>query len=239
MISDDQLTGDLRAADRAAQMGEHDEAIRLMVAASRRTPAKKSKRRGVLIGAGILSALALGGGVAVPVAASAIRTFMAQNVPADTDFGGEAIPDSEYVDPTQPDIDEYVASLYPDELPLAVGDTREGVIGKVSGFNEGLVGTTQEVTFRQQYEAVIYCGWIGQWLAADFEEDLVAREAAAQVMVSAADWEAFNATDGGTSDGRTNMDLVRDAAAGARAGDRSAVLFMNDMQSCNSIRVQK
>jgi len=239
MIGDDELNARLRSADRTHEGADHGDALHALFNDSREGRIKPSRWRRALLGAGIVGAIALGTGVAVPVAATVARQFLAQNVPEMTDFGGEAIPDSEYVDPAQADIDAYIASVYPDDLPLPSGYTSEMLQAKVSSIYNAMEGITQEVTFRRSYEMVAYCGWVDQWLDANATNDQAGSGEAAAMMLAAADWAALNATDGGTSDGSTIMDTFRTVAASARAGDRQAVQSHSDLNECDFLRVSK
>ena len=70
----------------------------------------------------VVSALIVGSVVVIGVGAlpavAAIQAFLAQGVEIPPGAGTEVIPDSDWIDPGAADISEFVASRYPESLPL-------------------------------------------------------------------------------------------------------------------------
>lgn len=224
-MRDEELDRRLAVADRMADV---DVAPRVLDELVERTRdgGRRSRRARLAVVAGGL-ALALGGGIAAaPAVADTVREWLAI-AEWQPDAGGEVLPDSEMIDLSAPDLDEYIASIYPEWLPLAPGRTREQLIAAVieqwSSVPEP--GFTQEVGFRHSFEILVYCDWVGVWLAGD--PGLVVE--ANRVLADAPQWPAFVATDGDII-----VEIMTEVARSAADGDREGVLFVAGMYGCEA-----
>ncbi len=195
MITDEDLS---RRLDRAAAPGRAVDVpsgtIALLVSDARRKAQSASLRRKVTAGvAG--SAVLVGGLIASPAAADAIRQFLVQTVW--TFEGTEVIPDSEVIDTSQSDLGAYIEWVYPEWLPLAPGQTKAGIIEQVRLTHATSSALTQEVSVRRSLETAVYVGWIDEWIAAHQAGDTTRQAAAVAVLKDAPSWPAIVATDGG------------------------------------------
>lgn len=180
------------------------------------------------LGAGIAGLIVLVTGI--PVAATALHDFFVQDVDPGGGAGAERVPGSENVDTSRSDIRQYIESIYPDDLPLPQGYTRESVVDTVVGRNASDPGPTQSIGLTRLLENVSYCGWVGQWLDADTLGDQSRRNEAAGVMADSLTWRGYTATDGGGV-----IEAQRGFAEGAAAGDRHAVLVAQSLNACSGL----
>jgi len=225
-MHDDELDARLRAADRMVGVAIPEADLdRAFDAARNQGRAGHRLRLGIVAGA---VALGLGGGiVAAPAVADTIREWFAV-AEWQPDPAGEVLPDSEMVDLSAPDLAEYIASRYPEWLPLAPGTTRQQLIDAVVGRWQAVpeAGFTQEVGFREDFESLAYCSWVDAWLTSA-DSSVVSR--ATDVMREAIEWPAFVATDGG---GRA--EFLTAYAMAAEAGDRDGVQLAAWQYGCGS-----
>lgn len=228
MIDDEELTQRLsRAGARQRSVAVVPPGtVSLLVADTRRRAESRSLRRKML--AGIGSVAVLGSGiVAAPAAAEVIQQFLAQTGIV---FGGsEVIEDSEFVDTSASDLGAYLESIYPEDLPLAPGQTPEGVIEHVRAERSAQPGITQKVDLVRSLEHAAYIGWIDEWIAANEVGDTERMATAAAMIADAATWPAFVATDAG---GVTYM-MSRYAEAVA-AGDVDAAQELAQVEGADS-----
>lgn len=161
--------------------------------------------------------LVLGAGAAAaPAAADAVREFLAQS---DQQFeeGGEILPDSEVVDLSASDLRAYIDYVFPEDLPIPPSQTREWLGDRTYEMSNASNTVAQEVSLRRQIETLAYCGWVVEYLDAERHGDDRRTDAAAVVLVAAADWPALVATDGGGI-----MDRYRNAGDSVEAGEFGA-----------------
>lgn len=189
----DDIDRRLTAADRAhaADAGTLDA---LAVAARREASLSRHRR---LVAIGVSALLAVGGGVvAAPAAADAVREFLAQSdwFPSP---GGEVLPASEWVDTGQPDLRAYLDTLATDGVELAPGQDRDSLLDAVAESHAANPGLIQEVGLRRSFEVRAYCGWAVELLDAHRDGDDGRYDSAAEHVLSAAEWPALVATDGG------------------------------------------
>lgn len=186
-MRDTEIDERLRSLDRMADVRMPAEVLDRAVADVR---AGRRWRRGALIGAALL---ALGGLLAAPVAANAVREWLAV-AEWQPEAGGEILPDSEMIDLSAPDLPEYIASRYPEWLPVPPGSSREQLIADVVDHWQNVpeAGFTQEIGFRWEFERLAYCGWLETRLTSN---DLAELTRADQVLEEAIRWPAFTATD--------------------------------------------
>lgn len=195
MIDDEELTQRLSRAGAAQRsIAVPPGTAALLVAETRRRAESRSLRRKMLAGIGGV-ALVGGGIVAAPAAAEVIHQFLTQT---DIVFGGsDVIEDSEFVDTSAPDLGAYLESIYPQDLPLAPGQTKEGVIEHVRAERSAQPGITQKVDLLRSLEHAAYIGWIDEWITAHKVGDTDRTATAAAMIADAATWPAFVATDAG------------------------------------------
>ncbi|TPW76721.1 hypothetical protein [Schumannella sp. 10F1B-5-1] len=225
MIDDDEL--DARLTRTRREIDPSDGLVTGVAAASVRRRGRARRRR-LAWGGGIAALALLLGGVTAPAAADAIRQFLAQT--GQTCSGGECGEGSEVIDLNAPDVDEYAASLYPDYVPVPPGTTRDAIIQQVSSEADlnRAPGLTTESGFVMQYEIAGYCGWVGDWLAAEKKHDTQRRDAATQVIVASTAWPNLNAGDAG----KINA-LV---AGAAQSGDAEGIRFAAQLWACPASR---
>lgn len=155
-------------------------------------------------------------GVGVPVAAS--RLFEAQTGTVGT--GGEAVEGAEWLDGSANDLAEYATVLYPEWLPLPEGvevdrfRAQEGA-ALAAGLSGGQV---QDVTIQFGYEVAAQCLLQDEYLLARQSGDESRASNALDVLDQAPSWPAIVASDGGGI-----VDVMREMAAQARAGDDSLI----------------
>lgn len=195
MITDDELTERLRRqAARYPAPRVPSPVLHALVTETRKATESTSLRRKIT--AGVASIGVIGGGfLAAPAATAAIERFLAQT---SITFGGsEVIEESEFVDTSAADLDEYIDSIYPEWLPLAPGQTRSELIEQVRAAAAAEPGITQEIGIRRELERVVYTAWIDEWIAAYRTDDAERMSDASRVLSDAATWPGFVGTDGG------------------------------------------
>jgi hypothetical protein len=214
----------LRGADPANRLTADDDTLSKLLADSKRL--RPARRRRLVIGVGLIGVLAVG--VAAPAAADVVRAFLAQT----GTFGNAAYSEedsSEWIDLLAPDARDYIASIYPEDLPVPPGTDlstfRLLVADKIiaaahaTSEQEGGVAIQQQRTgLMRSFESTAYQEWIRTWLIADQEGDTAGRDAATVALQDACTWSAFVATDGGGVIAR--MQTFADAA---KDGDREGV----------------
>jgi hypothetical protein len=224
-MRDDQLDRRLRRTDPMAGVHVPEHVLDRMHVEVRAASAKSRQRR--FAGIAGLGVFALGGLTAAPVAADAVREWLAV-AEWQPEAGGEILPDSEMVDLSATDLPEYIAAKYPDWLPIPPGSTREQLIAQVverwSQVPE--VGFTQEVGIRETFERIAYCGWVDAWLTAG--DPAVVAEATG-VMADAPEWPAINQTDGGGV-----VAVLAVFAEAARTGDHDGVQYAAWQWGCSA-----
>lgn len=212
-MNDEELDRRLALRSRTTQA---DPAVLDGLARSARSEARPSLRRRIT--AVTLSALVVVGGglVAAPAAADVVRHFLAQlGIPIGG--GSEVIPESEWIDLSATDLRQYFAYIFPSELPLAPGQSRDDLIDRTYELHAASNTVTQEVSLRRTVESLVYCGWAAELIAAQRSDDDERYDDAAAVVLDAAEWPALVATDGG---GITER--LREVGAAAVAGERGA-----------------
>ncbi len=193
----------IRDADPASRLSVDDATLTRLLADSKRP--RPARHRKLILGIGLIGVLAVG--AAAPAAADVLRAFLAQ-----TGTFGNAIhseeDNSEWSDLLAPDARKYIASIYPDDLPVPPGTDvatfRLLVADKIiaaahaTSQQEGGVGIQQQRTgLQRSFEQTAYGEWIRTWLVADKAGDVATRDAAAAALQDACSWPAFVATDGG------------------------------------------
>jgi len=227
----DALHKRMSLADPAVYLHVDDDTLTRLLDESKRPHV--SVRRRLFIGVSIVGVFAIGA-VAAPAAADVLRAFFAQT----GTFGNAEMSEedsSEWIDLLAPDAREYIASVYPDYLPVPSGidaqqfrlTVADSIIAtaRTTSEQEGGGGVLQQRTgLVRSFEQTAYGEWIRTWLVADKAGDLVARDAAAAVMQKATTWPAFVATDGGGIIAR--MQTFADAAHdGDRDGMQAAAQY--------------
>lgn len=236
MTIDEDLDARLVAADRSPGLNEHDAALVATFEAAEAASRSLSRRRGV-IRAGIAGSLVIGLGFAAPAAAAAIEDFLAQTgdyCDWGTECGnGATVAESEWIDSTQSDFDDFAMSVFPDELPLPPGSSREELVTWLVESYEAQNSTesggvlTTRLGLEGTFESRIYCGWVNEWLQADADRDDARQQRAAEVMREAAGWPATVKTDGGGI-----VDMLLQFAEGADDGDAGIVRAAASAWSC-------
>lgn len=196
--------------------------------AAEKPAGKPSGRRRFVLVSGIAAVIVLATGAAVAV--SAVRDSPVQEVLEQSGAGSERVPGSETVDTGRSDLQRYIESIYPDDLPLPQGYDRESVVATVTALNASNAGLTQSIGLTHNIESVAYCAWVDQWLAADTLGDRHKRDEAAEVMTESLTWNGYTATDGGGV-----MEAQRSFADGAAAGDRHLVQKAHNLNSCDQL----
>lgn len=214
----------VRGADPAGSVRVDDATFARVLDKSKRSNGRA--RRRVIIGVGIAGVLAVG--AAGPAAADIVRAFLAQT----GTFGNAATTEedsSEWIDLLAPDARGYVASVYPDYLPIPPGVDSSGfrlavadqiiAAAQATSDQEGGIAIQQQRTgLVRSFEQAVYQEWIRTWLVADKAGDTSSRGAAAAVMQQACSWPAFVATDGGGV-----ISLMQTFADAAKSGDLDGV----------------
>lgn len=225
MINDDELGARLTKLDRAQSVIATDESLdellhKITIPAKRRANHLK-----------LVSGLAVGGllviGVGVLPAAAAVRAFLAQVVEEPPGGGTEVIPESDWIDTGAGDIREFVASRYPDALPLPRGVARNDVIDTVAFSISRTAGIRQTTGVDRAYESYIYCRWVDVWLTSDAVGDGAGKNYAANIMHDAATWPATVAGDGGGV-----VEQQTKFATSAESGDSLGVQDAFDSNGC-------
>jgi hypothetical protein len=121
-----------------------------------------------------------------------------------------------------------VDSLFPSELPLADGMTREDAVGHLVDSIEAQnaadardgypAGFFSALGLSSSLEYLVYCGWVDQWIAADRDGDAGSADRAAEVMRGATEWSGVVKTDGGGV-----VDILLSYADAADRGDAATV----------------
>lgn len=220
----DDLDRRLGAADPARPVAPH---VLDALSAEAHREGRFSRRRRLTI-IGLSSLLVIGGGaVAAPAAADVVRAFLAQAdwFPA---AGGEVLADSEWVDTSQRDLRAYLDTVYPVWLELAPGQDREGILDAVAADSAANPGLTQEVSLRRMIETRAYCGWAVELADAHAAGDERRYDAAAAAVLSAADWPAIVATDGGGI-----ADRLHEVGSAAVDGEHGAWLHVYAAGDCD------
>lgn len=214
MMSDHDLDDRLAKAKRADTTAPEAFFDALLVEAKAGERPRRPKRTVAAIA--IIGAL-LAVGAALPAAADSLRTFLAQ-----ADFfpeaGGEVLPDSEWVDTSAPDFAEYLRTTLSSDATLPPGMNHDELVERIIAQSTANQGLTQEVGFRRTYEMIAHCGWMAEWQQATRDGDTEAANRAVEELQAATEWGALVATDGGGI-----MDMYRDVAESAAAGDTRAV----------------
>ncbi|WP_129590350.1 hypothetical protein [Cryobacterium aureum] len=130
-----------------------------------------------------------------------MQKFLAQTV-LNPPLDSVASPSEEMIDTAAFDFPEYAASIYPLWLPLAPGQTQQGVIAQVVAQQMATPALTTELNVRRSFETVVYTAWMGEWIAAHDAGDEARMAAAIAVLEDTPTWPAIVATDGG---GITNL----------------------------------
>lgn len=164
-----------------------------MLARETRDHARRRRHRFAFATAAGAVALGIGAVTAGPAVASSVQAFLAQS--GWTSEGTEVIENSEFIDTGAPDLADYLDTVFPDDLPLAPGQTRAGVIDEV--VDAQTPALRQEVGLRRDIERAVRLGWLSEWLHAHADGDTARMTEASQVLVASLDWPAFVATDGG------------------------------------------
>lgn len=166
-----------------------------------REAAAPSRRRGRKRAWMIAGALALTGALAVPTTAVAIRLFEAQTGRVGAPGMTEELAGDEWIDLGAEDLDGYIASVAPRELPVPESFDWESTIVAVAGQFERSFGgenaEMQRIGIVSVYEREIWLAWLREWIEADRAGDDARRDAALAVLAEAPDWSTFVATDGG------------------------------------------
>lgn len=212
-MNDDDL--DTRLARLARTADVDPRALDALVGATRTTAQSLRRRLGAALG--LIAVLVIGGGViAAPASADVVRHFLAQlGIPVGG--GSEVIPESEWVDLEASDLRAYIDHVFPDETPLPPSLTREEIIDRTYAIWSTPDAMTQEVGLRRSVESFAYCGWAMELIDAQRDGDEGRYDHAAAIVLSAADWPALVATDGG---GIT--DRLREVGTAAVEGERGA-----------------
>jgi hypothetical protein len=222
LIDDNELDTRLARLDPARPVAVSDQSFDDLlseVGVSRRRRPRSWKFVSAVITGGVI---VIGAG-ALP-AAAAIEAFLAQVVESAPGAGTEAIPESDWIDTGAGDIDAFVASRYPEALPMPGGVDPADVVATVAFSIGQSSGIRQEIGVDVAYESYIYCRWVDVWLTADSSGDAAGREYAARIMMDATTWPARVATDGGGVVD-SQIAFAQAAAAGDRAEVQTAFAF--------------
>ncbi|MFT4284460.1 MAG: hypothetical protein QM598_06470 [Protaetiibacter sp.] len=185
MITDSELTQRLERTrlDFEVSAGSREGVVRTL-----RAHARTRRRRRVVV-ASVLGVLAIGGVAAAPAAADVARRFLAQTGIYCPASSTECRGGDEMIDLGAPDVSEVVASHYPDYVTLPPGVTADDIMRQVQSMFPGdSIGTTPDSAFQATFEQVVYCAWVGEWLAADVAGDVSALKDAADAMTASTSW---------------------------------------------------
>ncbi|TFB78499.1 hypothetical protein E3O21_05570 [Cryobacterium flavum] len=125
-----------------------------------------------------------------------MQKFLAQTV-LNPSVDSVASPSEEMIDTGASDFPEYAASIYPQWLPIAPGQTQQGVIARVVAQQAATPALTPELNVQRSFETVVYTAWMGEWIAAHDAGDQARMNAAIAVLEDTPTWPALVATDGG------------------------------------------
>lgn len=214
MMSDHELDERLAKAKRADTTAPEAFFDALLVEATAGEHPRQPKRTVAAIA--IVGTLIVGG-AALPAAAQELGTFLAQTgwLPPPS---SEVITGSEVIDTSAPDFPEYLRASLSSDATLPPGINHDELIERIIAQSTANPGLTQEVGFRRTYEMIAHCGWMAEWQQATRDGDTEAANRAVVELQAATEWRALVATDGGGI-----MDLYRDVAESAAAGDARAV----------------
>lgn len=221
----------MRDADPAATLQANDTTLtRLLSDTKRLRPSRQ--RRYFIIGAGVAGVLAIA--VTAPAAANAVHAFFARTGM----FGNASNTEedaTEWIDLLAPDSRDYIASIYPEYLPIPPGSNAlefqvqvaDQIIAAAHATSvlEGGAGIQQQRTgLVRSFEQTVYGEWIRTWLTADAAGDTETRETATATLQAACTWPAMVETDGGGI--IAWMQTFADAAkAGDSEGMRAAAQY--------------
>jgi len=232
MITDDELDGRLRAGDASRGFMASEQGLDALARNAERLAGQQGaprRRRRLFAGLSLAGLVVFGGAIAAPAAADAIREFLAQSDWRCT-FGSECgDPDDGWIDTSAADLPDYLASVYPEQLPFAAPLTREDVLASIGGELASTPALTSETSVQRLFENTAYCSWVGLWLDSDTAGDTASRDDATAVLRDAASWPAMTATDGGGI-----MDNQAAFAGLAEDGDREGVMLAAQMNACAS-----
>ncbi|WP_447943596.1 hypothetical protein [Microbacterium aurum] len=225
-MSDNELVAALRAADPASSVAlSAREATRV----ARQSRAARKPRRWLLLTTSLAAVLVVG----VPAGAFGSE-FLARTGwfgspnPGDdrgTCTSTEHDCNSEWIDVSASDLDEVIASVYPEWMPLAPGVTREDLTDRVTAIMATDNALAPERLLRRTFESESYKDWLGAWIAAHDNGDAAAQEVASRVITSASDWPTLVATDGGGVTASMRAYAERIAAGDADAAEAMAQLW--------------
>lgn len=195
-ITDDELDARLARGRIHVRDGNLPAPVVSLLISETRVAARSKMLRTRVTAVTAAGAIVLCGIVAGPATADTVQKFLAQTVlnPATDDV---ASPSDEWIDTAASDFSDYVASVYPQWLPLAPGQTRQGLIASVADQLASTPALTQEVSVKRSFENAVYVGWMGEWIAANDVGDQSRMDAAIAVLELAPTWPAVAATDGG------------------------------------------
>jgi hypothetical protein len=216
LTDDNELDARLARLDPARALAVDDQALDHLMDGARLS-SRRRPRSWKFVSAVITGGVIVLGAGALP-AAAVIQAILAQVVESPPGAGTEAIPESDWIDTGAEDIDAFVASRYPEDLPLPGGVDPADVVTTVSFSISQSSGLRQEIGVDVAYESYIYCRWVDVWLTTDAGGDAAGREYAATIMMDATTWPARVATDGG---GVVDSQIA--FAQAATAGDREEV----------------
>lgn len=224
------ISDDLDRRIRAARLADPDVSQQLaadfLVQATTRVRPSKFKSWSILA---IISCIA-GGVIAVPVAAVAMRTFDAQTgifnpvetavnpqetaVKAGEDdpvaLNTEATPGAEWIDMGSSDIEQYMASVAPLDLPLPAGVTWDAVITRhLDAFSaeeyaanndlgqDGGGIAAESIVIDLRWEREARYAWMLDWFEAYDMKDAARMKAAGLALAASVDWPAEVKSTGG------------------------------------------
>ncbi|WP_156316470.1 hypothetical protein [Leucobacter japonicus] len=216
---------DARLSAQARPTPEIDRGLVLALMNQAGTRARGRRRRWLALGAGVALA---GCGLAIPATAIATHMFRAQtgvfNVEADGsaptaaqsneraevfDPGTEGAPGAEWIDMASPDLESYMRSVAPTELPLPPGMTwGEAMDGFLAGFSQSeylasndLGGgggiRAESVVIDIMLENHARKLWLTEWFDAYGAHDRARMLGAGDALTASVDWPAEVASSGG------------------------------------------
>jgi len=209
MSIDDQL----RRNDPARDLDVSDDSLAWMLRAATQTPApRRAPRRRVWLAAGLVAALALT--AASPAIADGVR-YLAQTGwfgnPNPSGVGGPfdagdstEQDDSEWIDIMSDDYVDYAASVFPAYISLPAqydedAFARATSVWRQNNVRDSLDGapgaSMQNTGIVRGFETDARCAWIKEWN--DAPDGSARQDAAIEVLLEAAHWDATVATDGG------------------------------------------
>ena len=227
MMTDEELAARLERADPGREQRASRATLDTLVRESEvAAPGRRRfPRLAVILGG--LGVMLLGAGVAAPVAADAIREFLAQTGTT-CGAGTECNPDDEWIDTSAPDLAEYAGSVIP-SLPLPDPMTSDDLVRAVDAQLSANPGMQTETGIQRTFETIAYCAWVERWLELDDRGDVEGRTAAGVILQEAATWPAIVATDGGGI-----VDMLQAFGDLAAEGSRDAVQATAQMNACEA-----